>query len=81
MRCQRDVDYIFLLVGQRALAAEIATYSKAMSPNTKVIGVQPDGADSVIQAFQAKQVVKQEILRDLKYKYDDLTTIKSPNCS
>ncbi|CAD8194095.1 unnamed protein product [Paramecium octaurelia] len=55
-----DLDYVFLPVGQGALAAGIATYIKAMSPNTKVIGVQPDGADSMIQAFQAKRVVKQE---------------------
>ena len=43
-----DVDYVFLPVGQGALAAGIASYIKAMSPNTKVIGVQPDGADSMI---------------------------------
>lgn len=42
------------------MAAGIASYIKAMSPNTKVIGVQPSGADSMLQSFNAKQIVKQE---------------------
>lgn len=46
-----DVDYIFLPVGQGALAAGVASYIKDMSPHTKVIGVQPSGADSMLQSF------------------------------
>lgn len=34
-----EVDYVFVPVGAGALAAGIATYFKAMSPNTKIIGV------------------------------------------
>jgi len=49
-------------VGAGALAAGVATYFKAMSPNTKIIGVQPSGADSMIQSFKAKKVVHSEIM-------------------
>ena len=34
-----EVDYVFVPVGAGALAAGIATYFKALSPNTKIIGV------------------------------------------
>lgn len=34
-----EIDYVFIPVGAGALASGIATYFKAMSPNTKIIGV------------------------------------------
>ncbi|CAD8163275.1 unnamed protein product [Paramecium octaurelia] len=52
-----EVDFVFVPVGAGALAAGIATYFKAMSPNTKIIGVQPDGAASMKASFDAKKVV------------------------
>ncbi|CAD8073500.1 unnamed protein product [Paramecium primaurelia] len=52
-----EVDYVFVPVGAGALAAGIATYFKALSPNTKIIGVQPDGAASMKASFDANQIV------------------------
>lgn len=34
-----EIDYIYLPVGAGALAAGVSTYCKAMSPNTKIVGV------------------------------------------
>lgn len=46
-----DVDYLFIPVGGGGLAAGVSFYFKGMSPQTKVIGVQPDGATSMIESF------------------------------
>lgn len=34
-----EIDYVFVPVGAGALASGIATYFKAMAPNTKIVGV------------------------------------------
>lgn len=41
------IDYLFLPVGGGGLAAGISTVFKALSPNTKIIGVEPSGAPSM----------------------------------
>lgn len=40
-------------MGGGGLAAGVAAYVKAMSPKTKIIGVQPEGAPSLITAKKA----------------------------
>lgn len=46
-----DPDYIFVPVGGGGLLAGIASYTKAKSPKTKIIGVEPAGAASMEAAF------------------------------
>ena len=41
------IDYIFLPVGGGGLAAGLSTLFKLVSPNTKIIGVEPEGAPSM----------------------------------
>lgn len=46
-------DYIFVCVGGGGLLAGIAAYSKQISPNTKIIGVEPVDAACMQAAFDA----------------------------
>lgn len=47
-----NVDYIFVAVGGGGLASGVASYVKHISPNTKVIGVEPTGAACMKAAFE-----------------------------
>ncbi len=46
-----NVDYLFTAIGGGGLAAGLSLYAKAVSPATKVIGVEPSGAASMKHAF------------------------------
>ncbi len=46
-QCDKPIDYVFIAVGGGGLAAGLSTVFKALSPNTKVIGVEPEGAPSM----------------------------------
>lgn len=48
-----QVDYLFIPVGGGGLAAGVGSYFKTFSPNTKIIGVEPQGAPSMSAALQA----------------------------
>lgn len=50
-------DYVFISIGGGGLAAGVATYIKSISPETKIIGVEPSGASSMKQSFQKGEVV------------------------
>lgn len=41
------IDYVFIPVGGGGLAAGLSTVFKALSPKTKIIGVEPEGAPSM----------------------------------
>lgn len=45
------IDYVIAAVGGGGLLSGIGCYTKAVSPQTKVIGVEPAGAASMTQAF------------------------------
>ena len=47
------IDYLFVPVGGGGLASGIGSYFKTFSPNTKIIGVEPEGAPSMTEAFKA----------------------------
>jgi threonine dehydratase len=53
-----EIDYLFLPVGGGGLAAGVSTVFKQLSPNTKIIGVEPTGAPSMSQSLQAKERVE-----------------------
>lgn len=43
----QDIDYIFVPIGGGGLAAGLSTVFKQLSPNTKIIGVEPAGAPAM----------------------------------
>lgn len=47
------VDYLFVPIGGGGLAAGTGTYFKQVSPATKIIGVEPEGAPSMTAALAA----------------------------
>lgn len=56
------IDYIFLPIGGGGLAAGVSSYFKQISPETKIIGVEPKGASSMIEAIkQGEPVTLDEI--------------------
>ncbi|PUZ30332.1 L-threonine ammonia-lyase [Chitinophaga costaii] len=48
---QQNFDYLFVPIGGGGLAAGTGTYFKAFSPQTQVIGVEPEGAPSMTRAL------------------------------
>lgn len=51
------IDYMFMGIGGGGLAAGVGTYIKGISPLTKIIGVEPEGAASMKEAFAKGEVV------------------------
>lgn len=47
-----DIDFLFLPVGGGGLSAGVGTYFKTCSPNTKIIGIEPEGAPSMSEALK-----------------------------
>ncbi|MDA7724627.1 threonine ammonia-lyase IlvA, partial [Flavobacteriaceae bacterium] len=56
------IDYIFVAVGGGGLASGMSTVFKLLSPNTKIIGVEPEGAPSMKTALQKGKVVQLETI-------------------
>ena len=54
------VDYLFVPVGGGGLSAGVGSYFKTFSPNTKIIGVEPEGAPSMYEALKAGHPVTLE---------------------
>ena len=60
MQCKEKLDYIFVPIGGGGLASGLGSYIKAMSPETKVIGVEPAGAPCMKTAIEKGEVVDLE---------------------
>lgn len=59
-----NVDYIFVPVGGGGLCAGVSQYTLTYSPQTKIVGVEPQGAPSMKEALKAgKPVVLETIQR------------------
>lgn len=56
-KAHEQADYVFAGIGGGGLISGVATYLKAKSPITKIIGVEPDGAPSMTAALKQNQVV------------------------
>ena len=54
------LDYIFVPIGGGGLASGIGSYIKQMSPETKIIGVEPAGAPCMKTAIDSGHVVELE---------------------
>jgi threonine dehydratase len=48
-----QLDYVFLPIGGGGLSAGVGAYFKLKTPNTKIIGIEPEGAPSMQAAIQA----------------------------
>ena len=48
---QQPIDYIFVPIGGGGLSAGLSTVFKELSPNTKIIGVEPEGAPTMKTAI------------------------------
>jgi len=57
---QPDIDYLFVPVGGGGLSAGVGSYFKWFSPNTTIIGLEPEGAPSMFQALKAGEPVTLE---------------------
>lgn len=55
--CEEPIDYVFASIGGGGLISGVGTYMKSISPATKLIGIEPEGAPSMKKSFEAKEVV------------------------
>lgn len=55
--CSDPIDYMFVGIGGGGLISGIGTYLKNVSPETKLIGVEPSGAPSMKEAIKQNKVV------------------------
>ena len=55
---QQDIDFIFLPVGGGGLSAGVGAYFKTYAPATKIIGVEPEGAPSMLTAIKTGHPVQ-----------------------
>lgn len=53
--CQ--IDYLFVPIGGGGLIAGVGSYFQQMSPNTKIIGVEPEGAPSMKKSLEKGEVI------------------------
>lgn len=51
------IDLLLVTIGGGGLAAGVATYVKTISPATRIVGVEPEGAPSMRQSIAANEVV------------------------
>lgn len=55
-----DIDYLFIPVGGGGLSAGVGSYFKTFFPQTKIIGLEPEGAPSMFEALKAGHPVTLE---------------------
>ena len=55
--CDVPIDYLFLPIGGGGLASGVASYFKQISPNTKIIGVEPAGAPAMTESIKQGKVI------------------------
>lgn len=55
--CKEPIDYVFVAVGGGGLLSGLGSYFNQISPQTKIIGVEPTGAAALHAALQAGEVI------------------------
>jgi threonine dehydratase len=58
--CEEDIDYVFASIGGGGLISGVGTYIKSVSPQTKLVGVEPKGAPSMKESILRGEVVPLE---------------------
>lgn len=54
----RHIDYLFIPIGGGGLAAGVGSLFKTLSPYTKIIGVEPEGAPAMKKSVEAGTIVE-----------------------
>ncbi|KML42428.1 MULTISPECIES: threonine ammonia-lyase IlvA [Bacillaceae] len=54
--CEEQVDFVIASIGGGGLMAGLSTYIKSISPETQMIGVEPEGAPSMSEAIRVQTV-------------------------
>lgn len=54
------IDYVFAPLGGGGLLAGLSSVFKQLSPETRIIGIEPEGAPSMTRSFEADKVVELE---------------------
>ncbi len=52
------IDFIFIPVGGGGLASGLSAMVKMMSPKTKILGVEPEGAPSMSKSIEANKIIE-----------------------
>lgn len=55
---KEHIDFVFIPIGGGGLAAGMGAYFKQVSPQTKIIGVEPEGAPSMLKSLEAGKVIE-----------------------
>lgn len=55
--CPQPIDYLFLPIGGGGLISGVGSFFKQLSPKTKIIGVEPQGAPAMYRSLQEGKVV------------------------
>lgn len=55
--CPKHIDYLLIPIGGGGLASGVGSYFKVFSPNTKLIGIEPEGAPSMAQSLKENRIV------------------------
>lgn len=55
--CEEPIDYLFASIGGGGLFAGLGTYFRSVSPDTKLIGVEPEGAPAMAKSLEAGEVI------------------------
>lgn len=56
--CDEPIDFLFASIGGGGLFSGIGTYFQGVSPNTKLIGVEPSGAPAMAKSLEAGKVIE-----------------------
>ncbi|HMQ88263.1 MAG TPA: threonine ammonia-lyase [Flavilitoribacter sp.] len=56
--CPPPIDYIFVAIGGGGLISGLGSYFKQISPSTRIIGVEPQGAPAMYESLKAGHVVQ-----------------------
>ncbi|TXD53409.1 MULTISPECIES: threonine ammonia-lyase IlvA [unclassified Polaribacter] len=51
------IDYVFVAIGGGGLSAGLCGVFKELSPETKIIGVEPEGAPSMLTSIKNKEII------------------------
>jgi threonine dehydratase len=54
------IDYLLLAIGGGGLASGVSTVFRQLSPHTRIIGVEPEGAPAMENAFEREEIVTLE---------------------
>ncbi|MFS1511175.1 threonine ammonia-lyase IlvA [Chengkuizengella sp. SCS-71B] len=55
-----NIDHVFVTIGGGGLAAGTGSYIKSVSPDTKIIGVEPEGAPAMKRSIEQDEIVNLE---------------------